>query len=118
MLIVAIAYFEESPEVALGIINPADFRTRLQEHFDSDHAIEEDPAWYAMRNTVYAWGCRLEMSREHGVGVFAEAQSQAWRYFENALSVHTELIYSESGLLAVEALFAMVRFVVYGKELF
>jgi hypothetical protein len=69
----------------------------------------EDPAWYAMRNTVYAWGCRLEWSREHGAASFAEAQSQAWRYFENALSVHTELIYSESGLLAVEALFAMVR---------
>lgn len=93
-----------------------DFRTRLEAHFDNGIATEEDPAWYAMRNTVYAWGCRLEWSREHIAAQFAEVQSQAWRYFENALSVNTELIYSESGLLAVEALFAMVRTMTYVTE--
>ncbi|KAF7892091.1 hypothetical protein EAF00_008393 [Botryotinia globosa] len=36
-----------------------------------------------------------------------EIQGQAWRYFENALDVHTELLYGSTGLMAVQALTAM-----------
>jgi hypothetical protein len=39
---------------------------------------------------------------------FSEAQGQAWQYFENALSVHTELLYTPTGLSAVQALALMV----------
>lgn len=38
---------------------------------------------------------------------FSEAQAQAWQYFENALSVHTELMLTPTGLPAVQALASM-----------
>jgi len=40
---------------------------------------------------------------------FNEAQAELWKYFENYLSVHTELIYTPTGLTAVQALALMVK---------
>ena len=68
---------------------------------------EDDASWFALRNTVYASGCRIVLSKQASV-TFSEAQSQAWLYFENALSVHTELLYTPTGLTAVQALALMV----------
>jgi hypothetical protein len=39
---------------------------------------------------------------------FQEAQVFAWQYFENAMSVYTELSFTPTGLVAVEALALMV----------
>jgi hypothetical protein len=90
------------------VVNRPAFEARLHAHYEQSGAFDDEPAWYALRNTVFASGCRLEMSKaEYGIS-FAEAQSHAWRYFENALSVHTELLYSQTSILAVEALCAMV----------
>ncbi len=103
------AYFENSPEVAKGVVNRPAFEARLHAHFHQPQAsYEEDPPWYALRHTVYAWGCRLECSRGNDAESFTQAQAQSWRFFENALFVHTDLLYSQTGLLAVEALTAMV----------
>lgn len=67
--------------------------------------MDEDPAWYALRNAIYAAGCRLELSKR---GNFREAYQTAWNFFENALAVHTELLYFHTSLLAVQALTVMV----------
>lgn len=68
---------------------------------------EEEPAWYALRNAIYASGCRLQLAKRR---TFREVYRTAWGYFENALSVHTELLYFRSSLLAVQALTVMVRY--------
>lgn len=50
------------------------------------------------------------MLSKHASMAFSEAQAQAWLYFENALSVHTDLLYTPTGLSAVQALALMVNF--------
>lgn len=70
----------------------------------------EDVAWYALRNTVYAAGCRQLLLKDCSTP-YAEAQAEASRYFSNALSVHSDLIYGPSGLVAVRALTAMTFYV-------
>lgn len=67
-------------------------------------------AWYALRNIIYATGCRIALGVGADSATFAEARNKAWGYFENALAIHTELIYAPSGLIAIQALMAMVRF--------
>lgn len=58
-----------------------------------------------MRNVVYAYGCRILMSK---TATFSEAIQSATGWFENALSVHTDLIYRQASLLAVQVLVVMV----------
>lgn len=69
---------------------------------------DDDASWYALRNAVYATGCRTHLANQKSVS-WAQAQAQSWPYFENALSVHVELLYTPTGLTAVRALAAMVR---------
>ncbi|RDW90935.1 hypothetical protein BP5796_02100 [Coleophoma crateriformis] len=103
------AYFQHSFEARLGLVFRPAFETRLRLHFmpSGDHF--EDPAWFALRNTVYASGCRIHMFQSNSS--FLDAQACAWKYFEKALSVHSELLFSATGLTAVEALAAMSYFV-------
>lgn len=103
-----LAHFEDAHYAVFDVVNRAEFETRLQFQQSQELSFEEDPSWYALRNTVYASGCIILMSRDPTV-TFAEAQECAWRYFENALSVHTDLLYTPTGILAVEALTLMVR---------
>jgi hypothetical protein len=84
------------------------FELRLRHHFAQKDLVDDDPAWYALRNTVYASGYRLSSSNMPYSNTFGEIQQKAWRYFEKALSVHTELLYGSTGLMAVQALTAMV----------
>lgn len=103
------AYFETSQDVAFGIIDRSVFEQRLRDHYSTQgSSVRFDSAWYALRNTVYAIGCLSALSRGPYPSAFVEARSQAWRYFENALSVHTELIYARSGMDAVQVMIAMV----------
>jgi hypothetical protein len=102
------AYFEHSFDVVLGVVDRPAFESRLHSHLESKTTSHDDPAWYALRHTVYASGCRIVLSKLSPSTPFAEAQERAWQFFENALSVHTELLYCTTGLLAVQALAAMV----------
>lgn len=43
-----------------------------------------------------------------------DAQVQSWGFFENSLSVHTELLYTPTGMMAVQALALMVRISFFG----
>ncbi|KIW38530.1 uncharacterized protein PV06_09486 [Exophiala oligosperma] len=107
----ATAYFETSQDVAFGIIDRSVFEQRLRDHYSTQgSSVRFDSAWYALRNTVYAIGCLSALSRGPYPSAFVEARSQAWRYFENALSVHTELIYARSGMDAVQVMIAMACF--------
>lgn len=85
------------------------FESRLHSYLERKTTSHDDLAWFALRYTVYASGCRIILSKLSPSTPFAEAQERAWQFFENALSVHTELLYCTSSLLAVQALAAMVR---------
>lgn len=104
------AYFEESYDAVFGVIHRPTFEARLRSHFDHHTSVEEDASWYALRSTVYASGCRVVLAKDHSIS-FSDAQVQSWQYFENALSVLTDLQLSPSGLLAVQALMVMTFYV-------
>jgi len=82
------------------------FEDRLRRHFGPGNS-SDDPSWYALRNTIYAFGCRTILSKDPHV-TFKQAQAQAWQYFENALEAHTNLLFTPTGLTAVQALTVMV----------
>lgn len=98
------AYFDESHDAALGIVHRPWFEMKLRSHFISSSS-KDDPAWYALRNIVYASGCRIVTSK---VATFHEAQQASWPFFENSLSVHTQLLYWQTTVTGVQALTAMV----------
>ncbi|KIW90829.1 uncharacterized protein Z519_08612 [Cladophialophora bantiana CBS 173.52] len=107
-------YFEEDPDARYGLINRSTFEPLLRAHLKKDGTseAESDPAWYALRNTVYAAGCRIvdmkTMSKSSKKSVISPL---SWSYFLNALSVHTDLLYFKTSLMAVQALAMMAVFV-------
>ena len=101
------AYFEQTFESAFDIIDRASFESRLTTQLEGV-VPDEDTAWYALRNVVYAFGCRASTFKEREPNTWPEAQSKAWRFFENAFAVHTELVYFRSNVSAVQALLIMV----------
>ena len=100
------AYFEQTFESAFDIIDRASFESRLKMRLEGVVS-DDDAAWYALRNVVYAFGCRASTFKESVPETWPEAQSKAWRFFENALGVHTELVYFRSDVSAVQALLVM-----------
>lgn len=93
----------------MNVIHRSNFEARLNAHLDSgDNDTETDPAWYALRNTVYAFGARTTTNRDSQTNGWAEAQLHGWKYFQNAFSVHSDLVYSWSSVPAVQAVFCMV----------
>ena len=104
------AYFEQSYDMVFGIIHRPTFESRLRKHFrrlDLGQQEEGDAAWFALRNIVYAAGCRCVLAEDSSF-TFVEAQTQAFRLFQNALSVFTELTFAYTGLTGVRALTIMV----------
>ncbi|KID91330.1 Transcription factor, fungi, partial [Metarhizium majus ARSEF 297] len=100
------AYFDESHDAALGIVHRPWFEMKLRSHFISSSS-KDDPAWYALRNIVYASGCRIVTSK---AATFHETQQASWPFFENSLSVHTQLLYWQTTVTGVQALTAMAYF--------
>lgn len=104
-------YYDRDPDAVFSIVDRHDFEMKLHAHFGAlkvgDSSLDGDPGWYALRNAIYAAGCRAQA---------VEAQSPAsdmllarsWSYFLNALSKHTEVMYSRATLSAVQALTVMV----------
>lgn len=102
-------YFDQAFESAFDIVDQAAFETRLTAQL-SGTVSSNDPAWYALRNVVYAFGSRTSAYREAVPESWGDAQRQSWRYFENALSVYGELAHFRSNLFTVQAILAMVGF--------
>ncbi|KIW05994.1 uncharacterized protein PV09_03177 [Verruconis gallopava] len=103
------AFFDETPESTLGIICRNSFESRLHSHLQQTSQMsspESDAAWYALRFAVFAIGCRATLAKDSALG-FRAAHEQSWKYFQNALSMYTELHFSRTGLMAVQALTIM-----------
>lgn len=99
------AYFDESFEATFYTIDRRSFESRSRTHEKDSTAGRDDPVWYALRNIVYAYGSRSVLCKR---GSWAAAQQHSWRYFENALSVETDLLHSPSDLSTIRVLLAMV----------
>jgi hypothetical protein len=102
------AYFEECHYAIFGVAHRPASETRLRAQFAHPSEFQDDPSWFALRNALYASGCRVVLSKDP-MKTFNEAQTESWKYFENSLSVHTELICTPTGLTVVQALVLMVR---------
>ncbi|KAJ5746512.1 hypothetical protein N7520_011694 [Penicillium odoratum] len=102
------AYFRYSYDAIFGIVFRPAFEERLRQHLESN--LPDDPSWLAMRSTIYASGCMALLSKDPSVA-FEDVHRTAWRYFENAISVHTELLIAPTGLAGVQALALMSYFV-------
>ncbi|KAH7110699.1 hypothetical protein EDB81DRAFT_926799 [Dactylonectria macrodidyma] len=100
------AYFERSREAPFELVDRASFECRLKNHL-AGQVKNEDPAWYALRNAIYATGCRLELSK---TGNFRDAFHTAWGFFSNCLAVHLELLYFRTSMMAIQALTVMGYF--------
>lgn len=99
------AFFEVSLEAAIGIIDHYWFYTTLIEHFRRPRPDDEDPSWFALRFTVYAFGCRISMSKKEP---YSHAVKASVALFENALSVQSDIMHRHSTIISVRALSLMV----------
>jgi hypothetical protein len=102
------AYFDESVEATYQTNDRSDFEARLVRHYTGS-AHKDDPGWYALRNVVLASGRRITTFKSFS---WTEAQTKAKGWFDNALSVETELLHGTPGLIAIQALLIMVCIVV------
>ena len=100
------AYFEHSVDNLWETVHRPDFERLLRAHL-SGKIQHHDPSWYALRNVVYAAGCRIYRS-EFPEASSADVQKEAWGYFSNSLSVHSELLLIKPTLRSVRALLTMV----------
>ncbi|EWY89745.1 hypothetical protein FOYG_07412 [Fusarium oxysporum NRRL 32931] len=105
----ATGYFEYSHDSIFGAVYRPEFEEHLRRHFHSSGPREEDAASYAMRNAVYAVGCRAAAGMD-GVKDFMGVQERSLQFFFNAFSVYTHLLYMPTGLRAVQALVVMTSF--------
>ncbi|KAH7137415.1 fungal-specific transcription factor domain-containing protein [Dactylonectria estremocensis] len=101
------AYFNSCPHSIFAALDRASFESRLRAHFKPDHPTSFSKSWYALRNVVYAAGCRFSISEDSGPEGFAKARSESWGYYQNALSVHTDLLYLYTDLTSIQALLLM-----------
>lgn len=100
------AFFEEALEAAFNVVERSWFESRLRAHLSG--TMPGDKAWYALRNIIWASGCRIALSKMPGSS-FREASDTSWGFFENALSVHTEVLFLRASVMGVQALILMVR---------
>ena len=103
-LIYYTAYFDVALDASLGILHRPWFEQQLALYLSGANA-DTSAAWYALRNVVFAAGCRIELSQSAS---FQVASQQAWAYFENALSVYTKLLFYKTSIVGVQALTLMV----------
>ncbi|KAK5550142.1 Gypsy retrotransposon integrase-like protein 1, partial [Exophiala xenobiotica] len=109
------AFFAEDFGRFVCVVPPAEFKCKLSLHFEGRLGHAPDPAWYALRHTVYASGCRILLSKDP-TGTFSDAQAQSWKYFENAMAVHLELLYSRTDVHTVRALVAMTQYLEHSGD--
>ncbi|KAK4893289.1 hypothetical protein LTR27_008412 [Elasticomyces elasticus] len=99
------AFYDDSWEANLGVIDRQDFEMHLQA-YHGNQKIENESAWFALRNTVFACGYRSLLAKDPSTS-FATSQAEAGRYFKNALSVLSAILVPPSSLIAVRALTLM-----------
>lgn len=80
-------------------------RESVMERFARDYYMvsrERDPAWYASLNVIFLIGRSIAMNEREPNGI-------SEKYFKNASSVFSELLFNAPSLLAVQAMIGMVR---------
>ncbi|KIW84902.1 hypothetical protein Z517_00290 [Fonsecaea pedrosoi CBS 271.37] len=102
------AYFEEGSDLAWGLVERPVFESRLRAHFSGAHTpVTDDKGWYALRNIIWAHGCQIVLSKTRA---FHDTLQASWALFQNALSVHTEIMFLHTSLMGVQALISMAYF--------
>ncbi|KAK5046474.1 hypothetical protein LTR84_008277 [Exophiala bonariae] len=89
------AFFEDSLASTHGVVYRPEFESALRAHLQGDTTLCADPAWYALRKTVYASGCRIYKSK-HTTASFAEIQTEAWSLL--AVRALTTMTFFSEGL--------------------
>lgn len=115
----ASAYFDEDPDAMFGIVHRQTFENLLRNHFKRNEQFDaaRDPGWYALRNVVYAAGSRIISVRASSAPSRKSfLASKSWRFFLNAFSVHMDLLYFPTSLMAVSALAMMVSCHLYSPR--
>ena len=80
------------------------FESMLTAHFRGSNG-DQDPSWYALRNTVFAYGCRITLTATES---YTNAVEASVALLENALSVQPDILQCPSSLTSVRALLLMV----------
>ncbi|KIV78617.1 hypothetical protein PV11_06251 [Exophiala sideris] len=104
------AFFDHCFPSVFGIVHRPAFEARLNAHLHQGPSTHDDVSWYALRNIVFAFGCRAILARDKDVP-FPTTLARAWSLFENAMSVHNDLLYTPTTVVAVQALALMTFFV-------
>ncbi|KAH8650766.1 fungal-specific transcription factor domain-containing protein [Ilyonectria robusta] len=112
------SYFEDTSDVVLGVVSRSWFQDKLRLHFNNNNSSSsspgpgtmDDPAWYALRNTIYAYGARQLLAKQSKPRAFSDAIELGNRYFQNALSMHSDLLFLGTSRLAVQALAVMTHY--------
>lgn len=79
----------------------------MSEHLLNNTRDLEDPSWYALRYTVFAFGCRVSLGKSQS---FSRAVEASVALFENALSVQPDILQCRSSIISVRALLLMVTY--------
>ncbi|KAJ5624438.1 hypothetical protein N7510_000747 [Penicillium lagena] len=103
------AFFDHTHDPVLAVVYRPEFEAQLRLHFQRPRSPDEDVAWYALRNAIYAVGCRAAASTGNAKD-FHQIQQKSLKFFHNAFSVYTNLLYMPSGLTAVQALVIMTSY--------
>ncbi|KEF62021.1 uncharacterized protein A1O9_03593 [Exophiala aquamarina CBS 119918] len=101
------AFFTKSLDAAFGIVDQYWFYTTLLEHFRIPSPDDEDLSWFALRFTVYAFGCRIALSKNEP---YARAAEASMALFGNALSVQSDIMHRHATINGVRALSLMAYF--------
>lgn len=104
VLIFGPAFFQHTIEASIGIFDRSWFEGKLQDHF-TRRPPDNDSSWYALRNTVYAFGCRIHLNK---TGSYTQAVEASLVFFRNALFVELDLLHRHSSKMSVQALALMV----------
>ncbi|KAK5064847.1 hypothetical protein LTR84_000681 [Exophiala bonariae] len=100
------AYFQYALDASMGVVQRSTFETQLTSYLNgvTSHV---DVAWHALRNAIYASGCRIHLSETQS---FQEANRVAWTYFENALAFYAQILLFRTSLTSVQALTVMAYY--------
>lgn len=106
---VDVVYFDIFNDV-YPLYNRSIFDEHLHRQYSSNPP--ESVAWYASLNVVIAIGIlseRMQCIKPNTVGDSGPSYEISWKYFRNATSCFTELLFTDVSLMAVAALTGMVR---------
>ncbi|EXJ59128.1 hypothetical protein A1O7_06559 [Cladophialophora yegresii CBS 114405] len=89
------------------IIRESGFREHCERYWNDPASC--DKTWYALYNVVLALGCRACLS-SGTLKSFRDSENEAWAYFDNTVSVQSNLMYQKTSLQAVQTFALMTVF--------